>query len=125
MIRPVAFTDHATRRPVNLQAECDARGADYPERETEPGRPPAARPARTVSRWRPTRYASADGLTWYVAAAPRRWIDRAPRVAGPPARVAAHARAARVAQYSRELTVGVWCAAGIAALLLIVVTSAL
>lgn len=96
------------------------------DRPTVPGRPRAARPARpAIGRWRPTRYASVDGIAWAVAAAPRAWTHAASPRTYPPARAACHARAAAVGAASREFTVGVWCAAGIAALLLAVVTSAL
>ena len=119
MSRPV------TRRPVDMRAEHDARGA-CDERATDPGAYRPARPARpVVSRWRPTRYASVDGIAWAVAAAPRAWTHAASPRTYPPARAACHARAAAVGAASREFTVGVWCAAGIAALLLVVVTSAL
>ena len=127
MSRPVAFTDHGTGRPVNLRASCSARNADD-DRATDPGacRPRAPRPARpAIGRWRPTAYRSVDGVTWVKLPAPRAWGIMPRRVAGPPARAACHARAAAVGAASREFTVGVWCAAGIAALLLAVVTSAL
>ena len=115
-------------RPVNMQAEHDARGADD-ERATDPGAYRAPRPARparpVVSRWRPTRYASVDGVTWTAVSTPRAWTVRASPHAWPPARATIHARAAAVGAASRQLTVGVWCAAGCAALLLAVVTAAL
>jgi hypothetical protein len=112
-------------RPVNPQAEYDARGADD-ERATDPGAYRAPRPVRpVVSRWRPTRYASIDGIAWAVASAPRAWNVHAPTRPWPPARATIHARAAAVGAASREFTVGIWCAAGCAALLLAVVTSAL
>ena len=104
MIRPVAFTDHATRRPVNLRAECDARGADYPnDPPTDPGAYRAPRPARTVSRWRPTRYVSVDGVTW-LRHTVRGWTYRPTRVRG--RRAAAHYVARRAARPSRLAWVG-------------------
>jgi len=100
-------------------------GADY-DLPTDPGAYRAPRPARpTVARWRPTAYRSVDGVTWHVAAAPRAWNVHAPTRPWPPARATIHARAAAVGAASRTLTVGIWCAAGCAALLLVVVTSAL
>jgi hypothetical protein len=115
-------------RPVDLRAEYDARGADY-DLPTDPGAYRAPRPARparpTVTRWRPTRYVSCDGVTWTAVSTPRAWTVHAPTRPWPPARATVHARALAVGAASRELTVGIWCAAGVAALLLATVTAAL
>jgi len=81
-------------RPVDTRADYDA--------PTDPGayRPrPQARP--TVSRWRPTAYRSVDGVAWYALPAPRGWGYMPRRVAGPPARVAAHTAAVARGAYGR------------------------
>jgi hypothetical protein len=97
----IAFTDHATRRPIDMRAEYDARGADD-DRATDPGAYRAPRPARpAIGRWRPTRYASVDGVTWTQLPAPRGWGYMPRRVAGPPARHAAHTAAAQAGAYAR------------------------
>lgn len=58
------------------------------DRPTAPGRPRAARPARpVVSRWRPTRYVSCDGVTW-LRHTVRGWTYRPTRIRG--RRAAAH-----------------------------------
>jgi hypothetical protein len=112
---PVAFTDHATRRPVNLQAEYDARGA-CDERATDPGAYRPARPARpAIGRWRPTRYVSCDGIAWVKLPAPRAWGVMPRRVVKPPARVAAHAAAAHAASYARGRALALPAAYAIAA----------
>jgi hypothetical protein len=117
MSRPVAFTDHGTGRPVNLRASYSARNADD-DRATDPGayRPRALRPARpSIGRWRPTRYASVDGVTWYALPAPRAWGIMPRRVAGPPARVAAHTAAAARGAYARGRALALPAAYAIAA----------
>ena len=91
-------------RPVNLQAEYDARGADD-ERATDPGAYRAPRPARpTVSRWRPTRYVSCDdGATW-LRHTMRGWTYRPVRVRG--RRAVAHHAAAAAARPPRLAWIG-------------------